>query len=68
MLLEIVRNGTERGRKLRPHDHLTEIFVCRACGCENDPVAEDEPREEDSSLGTVRCRACGSEDTDWLFA
>jgi rubrerythrin len=55
-------------RKLIPHDHATEVFVCRACMTQIDPAGAtlDGYSKEDCDAGM--CPNCGSIDTKWLFA
>lgn len=55
-------------RKLVPHDGVSEVFVCRDCMRQIDPVGThyDGYTKDDCDAG--KCPLCGGTDTAWLFA
>ena len=59
---------TKNGRALKPHDHVSEVFVCRDCGQEIDPVGGNYPGYTREDCDSGKCPLCGGTDTAWLFA
>lgn len=55
-------------RQLIPHDGCSEVFVCRNCGAQIDPVGGYYPGWTKQECDDGVCPKCGSSDTAWLFA
>ena len=53
----------KNGRKLRPHDGVTEWSVCGACGERIDWASDTVADSEETT-----CPYCGHDDTAWLYA
>lgn len=53
-------------KTLKPHDGVSEVFVCRKCMVQIDPVGEwpDYTKEQ---CDDGECPICGGSDTAWLF-
>lgn len=55
------------GRRLKPHDGASEVFVCRDCGEQIDPVGGSYPGYTQQQCDDGVCPLCGGNDTGWLF-
>jgi len=55
-------------RQLIPHDHVSEVFVCRKCMTQIDPVGGSYEGYTDEDAADAKCPICGGTDTEWLFA
>lgn len=55
------------GRKLKPHDGVSEVFVCRDCMVQIDPVGSHYEGYTKEKLDNGECPRCGGTDTAWLF-
>lgn len=63
-----MRTRDKSRRLLRPHDGASEVFVCRDCGEEIDPVGGNYPGWTDQECEDGVCPLCSSEDTRWMYA
>lgn len=54
------------GRRIRPHDGVTEWSVCGRCGTMIDWASETVVAGRDRD--DTSCPRCGHEDTAWLYA
>jgi hypothetical protein len=53
---------------LKHHDGLSEVFVCRDCMTQIDPVGTDYPGYTKEQCDEAQCPLCGGHDTAWLAA
>ena len=54
--------------ELIPHDGASEVFVCRDCMEQIDPVGGYYPGYTKEQCDNGECPRCGGTDTAWLFA
>ena len=60
-------NTALNGRKLKPHDGVQEIFVCKDCGHEADLAGSYYEGYTQEQADKAECPKCGSLDTGWLY-
>lgn len=57
-----------KNQLLKPHDLVSEVFVCRGCMVQIDPVGSLYPGWTQQQCDDCVCPLCGGTDTAWLWA